>query len=386
MVKAFNEIKTIGIIGGGQLARMMIPYAKQLGLKVVILDPSSDCPCVGYVDKLITAGFSDKAGFLEVAKLADVITYEFEHIDVLLLKMLEASGNIVYPSPNSLEIIQDKFTQKKALRDSNIAVPDFFAVETVEDLMAYYNKNQKPFMLKSRCGGYDGKGNFVVKNLEECAVGFNELNPKNKGNSLMIEPLVDFEREVSVIATRGIDGTTVVYPIGENVHKNSILDTTTVPTVISEKLTEKLIESAKAVMKCFSGVGTFCTEFFISEKTGEVLVNEVAPRVHNSGHYSIEACRVSQFENHIRAVVGLKPSNPELVVPAAVMKNIIADYNGVAKFSGLEAIANLPDTNVHIYGKTEGKIGRKMGHYTTTGEMKEVQGRVKTIEKLMKNT
>jgi len=374
-----NTIKTIGIVGGGQLGRMMIPSIKAMGLQVVVLDPSKDCPCASQADKLIVAGFGDEAGFLALAKVSDVITYEFEHIDTTLLAMLEDKGHKVYPSVQSLKVIQDKYTQKKALKADGIAVPDLLAIKDLNGLKEYWAKTQKPFMLKSRRGGYDGKGNFVVKCESGIEEGFKMLSRGND-NDLMVEPMVDFEKEVSVIATRGIDGSIEVYPICENVHKDSILDTTTVPAHISDSIAKKAMDVAKNVMECFKGVGTFCTELFISEKTGEVLVNEVAPRVHNSGHFSIEACRTSQFENHIRAIIGLKPNKGTMVVPFSIMKNLIGSKDGVPSLKGIECVANLGDTNVHIYGKLDSKKGRKMGHVTLTGTEQEVKEKLAKVK------
>jgi 5-(carboxyamino)imidazole ribonucleotide synthase len=198
-----------------------------------------------------------------------------------------------------------------------------------------------------------------------------------------VEELIHFTRELSVIATRSQTGEVVVYPIAENVHVDNILDTTTVPAAeINEKLHEEISKVAKNVMDCFKGVGTFCVELFIDDKNGNVWVNEVAPRVHNSGHYTIEACRVSQFENHIRAIVGLGLGSTELLVGGVVMKNIIGKSSGNASLSGIENAYKIsPNLNMHIYGKTQASKGRKMGHYTVTGksveEVKNVLGKIK---------
>jgi len=375
-----NNVKTIGIIGGGQLGKMMILDAKRLGFKIVVLDPAEDCPCHSISDRHIVANFNSQEGFLELAALSDVITYEFEHINVDLLSMLEKNGSKIFPSVESLRIIQDKLWQKDALAKKGIAVPTFIAANSINGVYDYYAKIKKPFFLKSRRGGYDGKGNFFIKTYDDIALGFTAL--KGDKNDLMIETAVNFEKEVSVIATRSLSGDCVVYPIADNVHKNSILDTTCVPADISEQTKNKAIEIAAQVMECFNGVGTFCVELFVSGN--DVYVNEVAPRVHNTGHYTIEACRVSQFENHIRAITGLGLGSTDMTVNAAIMKNVIGKENqdGKAKFTGIEQAYNLfNNVNAHVYGKEEVKEGRKMGHYTITGDsLEECKDALKKID------
>jgi 5-(carboxyamino)imidazole ribonucleotide synthase len=357
---------------------MMIPAIKELGLEVAVLDPSPDAPCKN-ADHHIIAGFNDQAGYDALARVSDVITYEFEHINVDLLSMLERQGSKIYPSVESLRIIQDKLWQKEALAKQGIPVPKFVAVNSLQEVYDYYKKNQKPFFLKSRKGGYDGKGNYFVKSYDDIKIGFEKLG----GKELMAEVAADFEKEVSVIATRAISGECVVYPIAENVHINSILDTTCVPAIILEKTKKQAMKIAERVMECFNGVGTFCAELFVNEKSGEVSVNEVAPRVHNTGHYTIEACRVNQFENHIRAITGLGLGSPEMLVGGAVMKNVIGGKgaSGKARFVGIEDAYKTPDVNAHVYGKLEVREGRKMGHYTITGKtLAECKDKLKKID------
>jgi 5-(carboxyamino)imidazole ribonucleotide synthase len=377
-----NGIKTIGIVGGGQLGKMMILDAKRLGLRVVTFDPSPDCPSASISDELIIGSFNDEKAYHALAKASDIITSEFEHINVSHLEAIKKNGAKVFPAVASLKIIQDKFTQKQALADVNIPVPAFEKVENLEELQVYFAKNPQAFMLKARCGGYDGKGNFLIKGEEFIAEGFNALGG-NAGKTLMAEELIHFTRELSVIATRSQTGEIAIYPIAENVHVNSILDTTTVPaSEISEDLQQKISEVAKNVMDCFKGVGTFCVELFIDDNNGDVWVNEVAPRVHNSGHYTIEACRVSQFENHIRAIVGLGLGSTELLVGGVMMKNIIGKSNANASYTGIEeAYTFSPNVNMHVYGKTLSGKGRKMGHFTVTGKsVEEVKNIIEKIK------
>ncbi|MCL2370486.1 MAG: 5-(carboxyamino)imidazole ribonucleotide synthase [Firmicutes bacterium] len=381
-----NNIKTIGIVGGGQLGKMMILDAKRLGFRIAVLDPAKDCPCHAISDEHIVKGFDDLDGYLELAKKSDVITYEFEHINVAHLEELVKRGHTIYPSVASLKVIQDKLWQKEALSKAGIAVPKFEAAKNIDDLYAYYDRTQKPFFLKSRRDGYDGKGNYMVRDRADIAKGYERLIGKgakqDTSDRLMIEELAHFEKEVSVIATRGQDGECVIYPIAENVHKNSILDTTVVPAAVSKKIVGKIMDIAKQVMECFGGVGTFCAELFVNEKRGEVMVNEVAPRVHNTGHYTIEAVRTSQFENHIRAIAGLGLGSTEMVVGASIMKNIIGGdgQDGVVAYTGIEQAYKISGVNVHIYGKNEVKEGRKMGHMTMTGKsVKDVWGKLDKV-------
>jgi len=366
-----NGIETIGIVGGGQLARMMITAIKKLGLKVAVLDPHADSPCHSLADHHITANYDDADGYKKLADVSDLITYDFEHIDVDLLSTLEAHGHRVLPSVKNLRIIQDKLTQKQALQKAGIPVADFSIMKTLKDIKKY------PFMLKSRRGGYDGKGNYLVKEETDLIPAMQTLQ-----GDLMAESVVDFDKEVSVIAARSQAGEMVIYPIAENVHKNNILDITVVPANLSQELADKSIETAKRVMECFKGVGTFCVELFINEKTNTVLVNEVAPRVHNSGHYTIEACRTSQFENHIRAILGLGLGSTEMLVPYAGMKNFIGGVRekGIAVYTGIENVHKIPNASVHIYGKVRVTPGRKMGHVTVTGTtLEEVQQKLEQI-------
>jgi len=365
-----NNIRTIGIVGGGQLGKMMILEAKRLGFRIATLDPGAACPAHSISDVHIEAGFEDKEGYLKLAEISDVITYEFEHINVAMLEQLEQKGHTVLPSVTSLKIIQDKLWQKQALLKHGIPVPKFTEANTLQDLQDYYAAAKKPFFLKSRKGGYDGKGNYLVRGADDIEAGFNRLG----GKELMIEELINFDKEVSVIATRAASGECVIYPIAENIHKSSILDTTTVPAAVSAKEKAQIMDIAAKVMECFGGVGTFCAELFVG-KDG-VMVNEVAPRVHNTGHYTIEACRVSQFENHIRAITGLGLGSTDMTVGAAIMKNIIGGtgQDGAAKFTGIEAAYKFPSASAHVYGKGEVKEGRKMGHVTVTGgSVKEVK-------------
>ena len=297
MAKA-NIHKKIGIIGGGQLGQMMILEAKKMGFYITVLDPTLNCPAHTIVDEHIVADFEDEKAIRLLAEKSDVVTYEFEHINAQVLKQLEAEGKKVYPTATSLEIIQNKFSQKSLLKKDGIPVPDFMAVSSPAEILAAGKEYGFPLMLKACTGGYDGKGNYVVKNENDCENGYKELGGGTL--PLMAEKFYPFIMEISVLACRAINGDIKVYPVAENIHKDSILDKTRVPASISAKTTENAMNLAKRVMEVFEGVGMFCVEMFV-DKDGNVAINEVAPRPHNSGHYTIEACVTSQFEQHIRA-------------------------------------------------------------------------------------
>lgn len=360
--------KKIGIIGGGQLGKMMILDAKRLGFEVVTLDPVKNCPSHSISDDHIIASFHNEAAFKELAEKVDVITYEFEHIHADFLEALEKEGHKIYPTASSLKIIQDKYTQKTLLRKNGIPTPEFVKVNGVEDLKMAGEEFGYPFMLKATTGGYDGKGNAVVKTPSDIRNQYEILGAGEV--PLIAEKFLNFEKEISVLACRGIDGKVAIYPVAENIHVDSILDETIVPAAINEVSEKKAMAMAHNVMEIFDGVGMFCTEMFV-DKAGEIYLNEVAPRPHNSGHYTIEGTFTSQYEQHIRAIVGLPLGDVQLRNPI-VMKNILGTgKEGKVIVKGIENAYSNPRVKVHIYGKKISKPGRKMGHLTVIGDSVE---------------
>ena len=372
--------KKIGIIGGGQLGKMMILEAKRLGFHVVTLDPTKDCPSHSISDEHIVASFDNAHAYAELAKKVDVITYEFEHIHAKVLEDLENQGHLIYPSVSSLKIIQNKYTQNQKLCGNGIPIPKFAIIDGTESIKKLGASGEfgYPMMLKTALGGYDGKGNALVM-TEADAEGAYTLLGGDK-SKIMAEEFIDFEREISIIACRGIDGSRVIYPVAENTHRNSILDVTIVPARVSDTIVEKAAEIADKVMEVFEGVGTFCVEMFVT-KDGGVLVNEVAPRPHNSGHYTIEGCLANQFENHIRAITGLPFGCVNLIKPT-VMANLLGENDGNARLVGLEEAYKDPNVHVHFYGKPKSKQWRKMGHLTVVGDT--VNAAIERAEKAKK--
>ena len=353
----------IGIIGGGQLGKMMILEAKKMGFYVTILDPTKKCPADSIADQHLVAEFDDREAIRKLAQKSDLITYEFEHIGVEPLKELEAEDYKIYPTARSLEIIQNKYHQKNILKRDQIAVPDFKKVSGPEDIKGAAEEFGYPLMLKSCTGGYDGKGNALIDSQTEVENAFQELGAGK--NQLMVEEYIPFKKEISIIAARGLTGEMKVYPAGENEHRDNILYETKVPAEISAELEEGAEKLAKEVLKVFAGVGIFCVEMFVTEDD-QLLVNEIAPRPHNSGHYTIEGCVTSQFEQHIRAITALPLGDTTLVRPA-VMRNILGSgEEGKVEIIGLEPALAVEGVKVHIYQKAISRLGRKMGHLTVT--------------------
>ncbi|MFW5988303.1 MAG: 5-(carboxyamino)imidazole ribonucleotide synthase [bacterium] len=368
MTKDLTKQK-IAIIGGGQLGKMMILEAKKMGFYVSILDPTKNCPADSIADKHIVADFDDKEAIKKLANNSDVLTYEFEHIGVKVLKDLEEEGYNIYPTAHSLETIQNKYEQKNLLKKNKIAVPDYIKVENISDIKKAAKRFSYPLMLKSCTGGYDGKGNALINSEKKIKSAFNELGAGD--TPLMIEEYIPFKKEISIIAARGINGDMKVYPVGENDHRDNILYETKVPADISESLKIEAENFAKEVLEVFKGVGIFCVELFLTE-TDELLVNEIAPRPHNSGHYSIEGCVTSQFEQHIRAITNLPLGDTTLIRPS-VMRNILGKgKEGKAKVVGINDALAIEGVKVHNYDKKIARPGRKMGHITVTADGLEI--------------
>jgi 5-(carboxyamino)imidazole ribonucleotide synthase len=366
------EPVTLGVVGGGQLGRMLAEAAAPLGVEVVVLDPTPDCPAVGPAADQVAAGFDDEAGVRALAERADYLTYEIELADPdLLERVRDATGVPVHPDPGTLRATGDKLAEKRTLADRSIPVPEFRRVDDADDLRAALDDLGRPAMLKARCGGYDGRGNVPVSSVDDA--------PLDEFGQCVAEELVDFEREISVIGVRG-DGETAVFPVGENVHEAEILRETIVPARTSESVRERAVEVAYDVLDALDGRGVFGVELFeVSEarsaseqssgrspRDGDgVLVNEIAPRPHNSGHYTIEGAHTSQFEQHVRAVLGL-PLGSTALRGQTVTANVLGTVAepGSVRVEGVESLLDTPGLNLHWYGKREARPLRKMGHVT----------------------
>lgn len=357
MTKVIYPGQTIGIIGGGQLGRMMALAAKEAGFKIAVLEPAMDSPCGQVADIRIVAAYDDEAALEELAEVSDVITYEFENIDYEGLKRLTQIAYV----PQGAELVritQNRVTEKAAIVEAGCPVAPYVVAESYEELVAQIDTIGYPCIVKTARGGYDGKGQQLLTSAEDL--------PLVKGlfeHSVCIaEGFVPFEKEISVIVQRNGQGQTCCLPVGENIHVHHILHETIVPARIAETTYEKATEAATKIADSLKLVGTLAVEMFVLEN-GELVINELAPRPHNSGHYSIEACNISQFGQHIRAVCGWSLRQPKLWAPT-VSINILGQHvipltNSIAKY---------PDWSVHLYGKSEAKVNRKMGHVTIMTE------------------
>ncbi|MEH7235209.1 5-(carboxyamino)imidazole ribonucleotide synthase [Bacillus sp. JJ1562] len=352
--------QTIGIIGGGQLGRMMAISAKEMGFFVAVLDPTPNSPCGQVADIEITANYEDLEAIKQLASVSDVITYEFENIDYGALTWLEENANLPQGS-HLLKITQDRGTEKSAIQEIGLQVAPFLLVESEEQLAEAVEKIGVPSVLKTCRGGYDGKGQFVLKKSAD----IKEAAKLLVSGKCILEAWVPFEKEISVIVTRNPAGEAKAFPVAENIHVDNILHQSIVPARISEKTEIKAKEMAMKLASEFHLVGTLAVEMFVN-KDGEIFINELAPRPHNSGHYSIDACETSQFEQHVRSVCNWPLGETTLLRPV-VMSNILGEHVQPL----LEKVSLLSGVKVHLYGKKEAKVKRKMGHVTVLANTAE---------------
>jgi len=364
---------TLGVVGGGQLGRMLAEAASPLGVEVVVLDPTPDCPAALPARDQLVGAFDDEAAVRTLAERADVLTYEIELADPdLLARVREETGVPVHPDPETLRVTQDKLVEKQTLAERGIPVPAFRRVDDAADLRAALDELGSPVMLKARAGGYDGRGNVPVAAGDDLDAALEGMGP------CVAEAMVDFAREVSVIGVRG-DGERDVFPLVENVHEAEILRETVVPARTSGAVREHALDVAREVLSALDGRGVFGIELFEVESgdtagstagerdDGRILVNEIAPRPHNSGHYTIEGAHTSQFEQHARAVLGL-PLGSTALRGQTVSANLLGDVEvpEPATLHGVERALATPGVSLHWYGKKEVRPLRKMGHVTAT--------------------
>lgn len=358
---------TIGIVGGGQLAKMLTLAAKKMGFIVIVTDPTPQSPAGQVADRQLVGGYKDEKVTRELAGLVDVITVDAEFINDKVLSEIEKSGKPVHPSPRTITIIKDKLKQKEFLRKNKISTAEFISVENISDIEKAIKKFGLPLLLKAREDAYDGKGNFIIRKKSDIDIGLKKL----ENRTLYVEKFVPFVKELAVMVARNLEGNIAVYPVVETIHVNNVCDTVIAPAVVSKKAIKNASGLAKKTMKQLKGAGVFGIEMFLL-KNDKVLVNEIAPRVHNSGHYTIEASVTSQFEQHIRAITGLPLGSTDLVVKSAVMKNILGEKEGSGFPKGLEKALKIPGVSYHLYNKKESRVGRKMGHITVVGDLVKI--------------
>jgi len=343
---------TIGVLGGGQLGRMLALAAAQLGFDVAIYVDEADSPASRVAATTTVADYLDRNALAEFARRVDVVTTEFENVPAETADALLQTGVRVAPSPNALAVAQDRFDEKSFFASMNIATPPFAAVASQAELEAALAEIGTPAILKTRRFGYDGRGQIRIGSAGDAAGAYEKL-----GAPGILEGFCAFEREVSIIAARGADGAIAFYDLCENEHSGGILSRTKLPADTHEETEQRAREAAHAVLEAFDYVGVLTIEFFVMPG-GALVANEMAPRVHNSGHWTIEGALTSQFEQHIRAVAGW-PLGPTTRIANIEMLNLIGEE--AARWS---EFANDPSAHLHLYGKREGRAGRKMGHVT----------------------
>ena len=371
--------KTLGIIGGGQLGMMLTEAAQNLDdiSKIIVLDPTENCPAAKVGAQQIIADFKDEDAIKKLSELSDIITYEIESGNSDVLKKLEENTEI-NPSPDTLRIIQDKLLQKQFLQKNDIAVAEFEKIENKEELNQMIDKMGLPLLLKTRRDAYDGRGNYKINSKSEIDDALDLFS----GKTLMVEKFVKFEKEVSVIAARNTKGEISTYPVVENIHENNILRTTIAPGRVSEIVRKEAEKIAEKTMEVLHGAGVFGIEMFVTSDD-EILINEIAPRVHNSGHHTLQSCNTSQFEQHLRAILGMDLGDSSIKTPT-IMYNIL----GPKTFQGEYNVLFKKQDNIHLkmYGKLESKPQRKIGHVNVVDvENRGMKELLKQVEDLKKN-
>ena len=357
----------IGFLGAGQLARMSALQAFRFGMQVAVFsDRSENEPVQFMTPHSVSGSFDDVASMLEFAEKCDVITLENEFIDSEILKELrDKSGTPIYPSPESFALIENKLIEKQTFEAAGIPVTPYLLVKNKDELIRFGEEYGWPYLLKSSKGGYDGYGNETVRSSDEALEAFYKLGG-NAGHEILAEAFVDFTHELAVQVARNETGH-VVYPCCETVQKNHICVAVKSPAPVSAHVREKAQELALKATEAIDGKGIFAYEFFLTTG-GELLLNESAPRPHNSGHYTIEGCITSQFENHVRAVCGLPLGSSDMIKPASAMINLLGMHNRPAVTEHAHTAISETDGHLHSYGKITSKIGRKMAHYTLLGD------------------
>lgn len=347
--------KRLGVIGGGQLGMMITEAAKNLSeqiSEIIVLDPTENCPAAQAGAKQIVGNFKDELAILKLAEQSDIITYEIESGNTDVLSKLKAE---IEPSPSTLSIIQDKLSQKTFLSENELPISQFYEITNLDNLREKINDLGLPVLLKSRRDAYDGRGNFKITSPDEVEKAYQYFD----GKSLMVEKFVNFKMEVSVIAARNTKGDIATYPLVENIHENNILKMTIAPARVSDNVIKDAGKIAKKTMEVLKGAGVFGIEMFI-DQDDKILINEIAPRVHNSGHHTLQSCKTSQFEQHLRAILGLELGSTDLV-----HKTVMCNILGPDGFEGKYKPVQLEKDGVYLkmYGKDVSKPQRKLGHF-----------------------
>lgn len=370
--------KCIGILGGGQLARMSAYAAYRLGFDIAILEKERNSPAGQITQKEFVGWVDDSSILRSFSKQCDVITLENEFIDYQQLALLEKIKKKVVPNSRTIALIQDKFLQKESLSLKQLPVADYLSVSTTTEFEKISIKLGLPFVLKSRKLGYDGYGNAFIKNKKDFEKEFRRLTSRH--SKLLAEKFIDFRMELAIMVARTTNEIRV-YPIVQTIQKNHICHMVIAPAQISLRLIQRAKEIAVESVKAVGGFGIFGIEMFLT-KDNKILINEMAPRPHNSGHFTIEGCVTSQFENHIRSILDLPLGSTDMVKPYAVMINLLGKKMGDGIVENYSTPLKHENAHLHVYGKLKSRIGRKMGHVTLIGnELNALIDSAKRIEK-----
>jgi len=357
--------KRIGIVGGGQLAKMTALSALEFGCDIHILERNPEGPAMNLAGKTFIGDWDNPDDLLKLAEHADVITLENEFVDANSLSELEKAGHTLFPTAKSIGLVQDKYIQKQTLQEAGLPLSPFRSIESREEILEVAKEFNWPLVIKTRRNGYDGKGNATINNENELDAAWDKLDGDNR--TLYAEAFCPFVSELAIIITTSRNGEVATYPLVESVQRDHICHIVRAPALVSDSITENAIDIAQRAVVAIGAIGSFGVEMFLT-KDGEVIINELAPRVHNSGHYTIEACECSQFENHVRAVLGWPLGSTKMVKPAAVMVNLLGQGHGNGQPTGFNEAMDMPGVHIHIYGKELSMPGRKMGHVTALGE------------------
>jgi 5-(carboxyamino)imidazole ribonucleotide synthase len=354
----------VGVLGGGQLGRMFAMAARRLGYRVHTFAPEGDTPTGQIADVEVQAAYDDLDAIRTFARGVRVVTFEFENVPAAAAAAA-AECTIVRPNGHALEVAQNRLREKTFLAERRLPVTPFAAVTSVADLAAAIETIGRPAVLKTVALGYDGKGQAPIAADTDLAAAWEAVG----GREGILEAFIDLDSEISVIGARGTDGATSFFGPIENAHANHILDVSVVPARVRPEIARDAVDITMAVMNALDYIGLLCVEFFLA-RDGRLMINELAPRPHNSGHLTFDACRTSQFEQQLRAVCGLPLGSPELMQPAAAMANLLGDLWNAGEPDWAAALA-FPGVKLHLYGKTDARPGRKMGHLTALGATPE---------------
>jgi len=357
----------LGILGGGQLARMTAYAAFRLGLHVHIFDAHGSSPA-GQIAHSETVGHvADHDALIAFGRSCDVVTLESEFVNERHLAALEAAGVAVHPGSHCLALVQDKLVQKQTLAGAGIPVAPFRAVESEQEVVAAGEELGWPLVLKSRRNGYDGYGNATLHSASEIAEGWQRITASEERRELYVEAFVPFERELATMVARSTTGEVRLYPIVDTVQRNHICHSVSAPADVPQPVALRAAELARAAVEAVGGIGVTGVEMFLLTN-GDIVVNELAPRPHNSGHYTIEGCTVSQFENHVRGVMGWPLGDTGLRAPGVVMVNILGRESAAGWAGNYSEVLKNPAVHLHLYGKEQSRKGRKMGHITVLAD------------------